>query len=309
MLAVHWGPSEHVTPGERAALADRLLARGVQLITCERNSTPPHQTEAVLVPSRTIIDSAALDALPSLRLVVTQTSGHDHVDLEECAARNVTVARCPVARRDAVVQTSLAMALSLQHRLPKYRRDAASGDWSRAKARSRAPLLVGESTVGIVGAGVIGSRAAETWAALGARVVLTDPAVPGHSSFEEVLERSDLITLHCSLTKSSTGLIDADAVAAMRRGAILINTARGECVALDAALSGHLGGVGLDVFAAEPLPAALAADLAGRDDVVVSPHVAGVHVRLGRELVEESAAAVEAFVDERPVAHPVSSTS
>ncbi|MFG0318619.1 MAG: NAD(P)-dependent oxidoreductase [Planctomycetota bacterium JB042] len=303
MRVVLWGPSEHVTDEERAALAERLGRRGAAVSERARDERPPPETEVVVCNTKTRLDAAALEALPALRLVVTTTSGHDHVDLAAAAARGVAVARCPIARRDAVVQTSIAMALALLHRLPRYSADAAAGRWARAAARERAPTLLSSLRVGVVGHGVIGARAVGAWSALGADVVATDPADPALPTFEAIRADVDVVTLHCSLTKSSDRLIDAAAVRSMREGAILVNTARGECVDLEAALSGRLGGVGLDVFPVEP-PPDLAA-LAARDDVILTPHSAGVHAGLGAALLDEAEAAIGAFLDGRPVPHLV----
>lgn len=303
MLVVQWGPSEHVTDEERAALAERLERRGATVRSCARDKRPPADTEVIVCNTKTRVDAATLAALPVLRLVVTTTSGHDHIDVAAARDRGVTVARCPLARRDAVVQSSIAMALALLHRLPRYARDAEAGRWARAAARERAPRLLGELRVAVVGHGVIGTHAVKTWTALGAGVRTCDPADPALPPIDELLPWADVLTLHCSLTASSDRMIDAAAVAAMRPGALLVNTARGECVDLEAALSGRLGGLGLDVFVVEP-PPDLAA-LAARDDIILTPHSAGVHADLGRALQLEAEAAIRAFEEGRPVLHEV----
>ncbi len=265
-------------------------------------SCPDDDTDLLVINTKTAIGVPELDRLPGLRLLVTTTSGHDHVDLANASARDVRVARCPVARRDAVVESSLAMGLALLRRLPALLREAEQGRWVRGDVKRSAVPLLSSLTVGVVGNGVIGSFAASRWAALGADVMVTDPLFSGLSSPTELLSQADVVTLHCSLTHSSRQILDATALAQMKEGAILVNTARGECLDLTAlAADDRLGGVGLDVFAQEPCPQM--AELARRDNVLLSPHSAGYHSDLGRAISSEVLAAVDSFQAGQAVPH------
>ncbi len=298
------GPSEHATDAEQAQLAERLAALGFAVEARDLGAPPPAGAAVAVVNSKTRVDAAAFAAMPALRLVVTTTSGYDHVDLVEAGRLGVAVARCPLARRDAVVDAALGMGLALLRRLPALARAAQQGRWTRAAVKDSPAPLVRGLTAGVFGYGVIGQSAAAAWRALGARVLVADPAHPNLDAPERLLEESTLVTLHCSLTASSRRMIGRAALARLRPGAILINTARGECVDLDALLAAsQLGGFGLDVFDQEPCPRL--AELAARENVLLTPHSAGYHDGLGRALNDEVLATLEAWLRGAPLPHEV----
>lgn len=292
-----WGPSEHATENDEARLVARLAALGCSVERRDRGAAPDSAAAIVVVNTKRSIGREQLAAMPSLRFVITTTSGFDHVDLDACATSGVAAIRCPLARRDAVVETTLAMGLALLRRLPELTRDARDGRWVRAEVKTRSLPSIRGLVVGIVGHGVIGSRAAEAWRALGATVLATDPAIAGLAPLEDVLARSALLTLHCSRTPSSERLLSAPAIATLKPGAIVLNTARGECVDLPALLSaldrGALGGIGLDVFAQEPPPELSA--IAARANVIVTPHSAGYFDGLARAVEDEVVATIAAI--------------
>ena len=297
-----WGPSEHVGSAELADLAERLRSLGLRLEQIGLDGSPSATTELVVINTKTLLGAARLDALPRLRLALTTTSGFDHIDLEAAAERGVRVARCPLARRDAVADCAITMALSLLRRLPLLLDQAREGHWARS-AMQRLPLpLVRALTIGVVGNGVIGARVAALWRGLGARVLVSDPAQPDLPPTAQLIEQADILTLHCSLTGNSRRLIDESALLRMKSGALLINTARGECIDLAAVLSvDRLAGFGLDVFDVEP-PPDLAA-LASRENVLITPHSAGYHLGLGRAITQEVVATLSAFLEGKTLEH------
>ncbi len=292
--AVLWGPSEHVHDEERSELRAGLEALRFEVAETPSASAPPADARVLVINTKTPIPAQRFAEMKQLALVVTTTSGHDHVDLAAARAARVRVVRCPRARRDAVVDTALAMTTALLRRLPRLQRRAERGEWARSAMRDLALPLLKDVTIGVFGLGVIGARAAEVWRALGAKVISHDPAVAGTAPQAKLLAEADVVTLHCSLTPSSRGLIGAAEIAAMKPGAILVNTARGECVDLDALLASRsrLGGVGLDVFDVEPCPRLAA--LATLENVLLLPHSAGAHAGLGVALNREVLAAVAA---------------
>ena len=295
-----WGSSEHETPESTSTLTETLSALGATTSVHPLGSPPPRDAVVCVVNTKTRVGAPEMDAMPDLRLVITTTSGYDHVDLNAASERGVSVARCPLARRDAVVDASVAMALALLRRLPRIDRASRDGDWIRPEMKRHPMPTLRDATVGLFGAGVIGRRAADVWRALGAEVLVHDPALPESTGKNELLSRSTITSLHCSLTPSSHRLIDADAVARLRPGAVVVNTARGECVDLDALLAAeHLGGVGLDVFEREPPPDL--ARLAGRDDVLATPHSAGYHAGLNDAIRVEVTDIVRAFLEQREI--------
>jgi phosphoglycerate dehydrogenase-like enzyme len=290
-----WGPSDHVATAEADALRDRLAALDLIVSHVGADAAPNAETQVVIVNSKMQVGAKAFDWLKDLKLVVTTTSGYDHIDLAAARQRGIRVARCARSRRDAVVDTSLAMATALLRRLPLTTAAAAGGRWMRAEVKAWPVPLFSTLTVGILGQGVIGRRASEVWQALGATVLASDPAVAGSPALADVLPRADVVTLHCSLTRTSRAMIDASALASMKPGAVLVNTARGECVDEAALLADkRLAGIGLDVFACEPWVDSAA--LLAKGNVLVSPHSAGWHTGLGASLNDEVVTQVNAWL-------------
>ncbi|MFH0944675.1 MAG: NAD(P)-dependent oxidoreductase [Planctomycetota bacterium] len=308
MICSLWGSSEHVQESDEAGLARLLERLGLEVEQLEHGSPPPGKAGIVVVNSKTRVGRFELEAMPELRLLVTTTSGHDHVDLPGAAARGVLVARCPLARRDAVVETAVAMGISLLRRLPALLREAEQGRWVRASLKTVPVPLLRDVVVGVVGKGVIGARAVQVFETLGAKVIAADPADRALPPITELFEQADLLTLHCSLTATSRRLITADTLRLLKPGAVLVNTARGECVDLRALLEDRrLGGYGIDVFGTEP-PAELA-QLAGRENILITPHSAGYHQHLGKEIAREVEQAICAFLEGRSPEHLVSPPS
>jgi (S)-sulfolactate dehydrogenase len=169
--------------------------------------------------------------------------------------------------------------------------DILAGKWPRSEnigleARGR--------TLGILGLGMIGSATARMARSLEMQVIATDPYIPADAtgweyaksvSFDDLIARSDILSVHVPLQPETLGIIDAAAIAGMKKGSFLINTARGGVVeenALIAALkSGQIGGAALDVFADEPLSGETAAKFAGAPNLILTPHISGVTVESG----------------------------
>lgn len=292
-VVLRWGRAEY----ERGPLPG--LPDGYTSVDAEAEEAPLEEAEVLVVPSIQPVNATTVPRLKRCRLVLTTTSGFDHVDVEAVRAAGITVARLPLARRDAVVETTLGMMLALNRRFGPYQVGAASGIWERSRLPAYGARLLG--TVGVVGVGVIGSRMTEILAALGATVLRCDPRLSDGTSLDEILARSDIVTLHCELTPETRNLMGATRIASMRPGSILVNTARGKLVDAEAALAsveaGHLSGLGLDVFPAEP------ANLAGYVDprVIVLPHAAGWHPGLGEAIRLGVVTAVRALASDEPV--------
>ncbi len=303
MRVLRWGRSAYETHADLATEAAALEALDCQVLAHEGAAPPLSGVQILVVTSRKQVTAEVLGT-PGLQLVITTTSGHDHIDLAAAETAGVAVARCPLARRDAVVDTSLAMGLSLLRDLPALHDRARAGVWARGELPGRPLGLVRGLSVGLIGYGVIGRRATEAWRNLGAKVRWHDPAVAGSLSLPDLFELSRVVSLHCSLTPSSERVLDAGAFAQMPPGTVVINTARGRCVDLEALLAaGHLGGVGLDVFPEEPCPRL--AELAARPDSILTPHAAGYHAGLGAAVSQEVEATVRAWLDDAPLAHRV----
>jgi phosphoglycerate dehydrogenase-like enzyme len=289
-----WGRAEY----ERHA--SELYGLPVRVIEHAGDDAPLEDADVLVVPSRQPVRSAHIPRLQRAKLVLTTTSGFDHLDVAALYAAGIPCARLPLARRDAVVQSALGMLLSLNRRLGALQTPASQGTWDRSRLPMWGPALLG--TVGVVGHGVIGSAMASALEAMGAHVLRCDPVLADSVPLAELTAQSDAITLHCELTPETRNLFDRERIASMRRGAVLINTARGRLLDVDAALdavhSAHLAGLGLDVFPSEP-PPELARFVHPR--CIVTPHAAGWHPDLDRYIMDGIRSAVSAVLTATPI--------
>jgi phosphoglycerate dehydrogenase-like enzyme len=226
---------------------------------------------AVILPSNARIDAAAIEAARDLVLIQQPAVGTEGIDLDAARARGVPVCNAPDTNSHSVCEAALLLMIALARRLHGARR-------SFAEAAIGVPLGVElfEKTLGVVGLGKSGSRLAAAASALGMNVV----SVRSTSTREDLLDlaaRSHFISVHCPLTPSTRGLIDADVLSRTMPGAFLINCARGPIVdrgaLIEALASGRLGGAGLDTFWIEPWDPH--DPLFAREDVITLPHIAG----------------------------------
>jgi glyoxylate reductase len=254
LAAVHdvvtWPGALPPTPAE---LAD--LAAGAEGLLC-------------LLTDR--VDTALLDAVPSLRAVAVYAVGTDNVDVEATAARGVAVGNTPGVLTEATADLAFALLLAAARRLPEAQAAVREGAWRTWEPAGWMGLELHGATLGIVGAGRIGQAVARRAAGFGMEVLTHRP-----TPLAELLERSDVVSLHVPLTEATRGLIGVAALQRMKPGAILVNTARGGIVdqeALAAALhAGTIGAAALDVTDPEPLPADH--PLLRAPNLVVVPHV------------------------------------
>ena len=189
------------------------LPEGVEAIAVAGPNAPLEDADVLVVPSTVRVDGTAAARLRRCKLVITTTSGFDHVDLQALQTRRIDCARLPLARRDAVVETTLGMMLSLTRRLGRFQQAALDGRWERKNLADYGAAL---GTVGAVGVGVIGSRMATLLEAMGVRA-LRDP-LPAGVALPQLLDESEV---HASLrlTVTSRGLIGRDEIRRLpRRG-------------------------------------------------------------------------------------------
>ena len=218
------------------------------------------------------VDKELLDAAPSLRIVANHAVGYDNVDVRACTARGVWVTNTPGVLTDSTADLTFALILSLARRLREGEKLVREGHWIGWAPTQLLGIELRGKTLGILGYGRIGQAVARRAEGFGMRVQFTSAG--GGVPFEELIEASDVLSIHCPLTPKTRHLIGAAELLRMKRGALLINTARGPIVdeaALVAALqAGHLGGAALDVYEFEPK---VHEELLGRDDVVLLPHL------------------------------------
>ncbi len=219
-------------------------------------------------------------AAPKLRLIQKIGVGVNTIDLAAAQARGVPVCNLPGTNSRAVAELTLALMLAVLRRVPRFDASLRSGVWTDLALQDGLGELGGR-VVGLVGYGSVPRILAPVLVAMGCEVVYTarheaPGAVSRFVALSTLLERSDVVSLHLPLTEETNRMIDHAAIAGMKQGSILINTARGalvdESALADALQSGQLGGAGLDVFVDEPLPHDAA--LLALDNVVVTPHVA-----------------------------------
>ena len=240
----------------------------------------------LIVRNRTQVTTELLDAGGDVECVGRLGVGLDNIDLEACAARDVTVYPATGANNLSVAEYVITNAMMLL-RGAYFSGDAMrAGLWPRQACAGRE--IAGKS-LGLVGYGAIAQQTAAMARALGMTIAAFDPFVPAdHPAWAEtqrcdlpaLLAVSDVLSIHTPLTDETRHLIDATAMAAMKPGAVVINAARGG-VLDDSAFAasvraGHLGGGALDVFEIEPLTADAGEIFAGLDNVVLTPHIGGV---------------------------------
>ena len=231
------------------------------------------------------VTEEVLAGAPRLSLVQKIGVGVDTIDLDAARRRGVAVANMPGANTQAVAEAALALMLAALRNLAGLDRACRAGNgWSpegEARARRNTSGELRGRTVGLVGAGAVASRLVGPLRALGARVIYADRSErPGlgieRRDLDDLLEASDIVSLHLPLTPETEGLIDRRALARVKPGAILVNTARGglveESALVEALTSGRLLAAGLDVLAEEPPPPDH--PLLSLDNVVLTPHVA-----------------------------------
>jgi (S)-sulfolactate dehydrogenase len=244
----------------------------------------------LIVRNRTPVDKALLKMAPKLKVVGRLGVGLDNIDVAECEKRGIEVCSARGANATSVSEYAIAMAmLLLRGRAYLDTHRLVAGEWPREEL-GRGVDLAGK-TLGIIGLGSIGSTSARKARALEMRVIASDPYLPDGNenwnvarkvSLDELLATSNVVTIHCPLGPETRGLIGAAQMQRMKKGAILINSARGGIVdeqACAAALkSGHLGGAALDVFDYEPIKAEAGKVFAGIPNVILTPHISGVTI-------------------------------
>jgi D-3-phosphoglycerate dehydrogenase len=296
-----------------------LKGAGIGVRVARRSS--PKETFEILKTTRVLHVSAAKDELtkdwlvteallahlPHVALVSSQGAGYDTIDVPACTRAGIPVVNQAGGNAVSVAEHTLGLILSLLHRFGENERLLRSD----RRGVSREALMGREAAgrmLGLVGIGHVGSRVAALARAFGMQVVAFDPLLPHEEiqrknatacgSLNELLERSDIVSLHGPRDKTTLGMMNAAAFARMKKGALFISTSRGgihDEAALAAALaSGHLGGAGLDVWDQEPPPPGH--PLLAFDNVVATYHTAGVTHECRRNIATIAAEQIAGFL-------------
>jgi glyoxylate reductase len=297
-------------PGD--ALAS--LAESCELVVWSRPG-PPSRDELVaelqgciglicLLTNR--IDEALLRDCPSLEFVSSVSVGVDHLDVAELTRRGIPLGYTPGVLVDTTADLAMGLMLAASRRIVEGDRFVRNGHWNPASPW-RPDLLVGKdlsgATLGILGLGAIGEAVAARARGFGMKLIAwnrTERKLPGIDSvcFDELLERSDFLSVHVALAEETRNLLDADALARMKPGAVLVNTARGgivdEVALVDALRSGRLFAAGIDVFAQEPVEASH--PLLQLPNAVLLPHIGSAsertRLKMAQRAVDNLAAAL-----------------
>lgn len=268
----------------------------------------------IVLTSKVVFDHRRLSAFPSLRYIGVLATGYNVIDAKSAAEFGITVTNIPEYATMATAQATVALLLELTNRVGHHDRLVHEGAWMKTPHFCfwDGPLLeLSEKTLGLLGYGRIARRVARIARELGMNVIASgkpgsegtalsegDPAGPVLVSGEELLGKSDFVSLHCPLTEATRYLIDADRISRMKDGAYLINAARGplldEAAVADALRSGKLAGVAVDVLSVEP--AKPDNPLLYAPNCIITPHIAWAPKETRERLIRTAVSNLRAFL-------------
>lgn len=284
-------PGPHVDMLSREGFEIRYPSQAV--LTTESETIDALAGLPAVIAGGELYTEAVFAALPELRVVSRYGVGFDRVDVEAATRHGVVVTITPQGNHASVAEHAMALLLAVTRSIVRNDVDARRGVWLKE------PLMpLRGKTLGIIGYGRVGRSVATRAAAFGLEVLAYDKYVPDTAfdgaervTLDDLLARSGIVSLHAPSNDETRGMIDQSFLSRMKRGCILINTARGELVVEDdliAALrSGQVAGAGLDVLCAEPPPDDHA--LFTLDNVVISPHVAANDIQALDDMGVEAA--------------------
>ncbi len=260
------------------------------------------------------LNAETLDSLPGLKYIGVLATGYNIVDTDHARQRGITVTNVPGYGTASVVQLTFALLLELCHRVQRHSDSVAGGKWSSSPDFCfwDYPLVeLSGKAMGIIGFGDIGQRVADVASAFGMEILgysrtRTDQSHRGNfrwAGLEELLERSDVVSIHCPLTPQTKGLVNADTLGRMKGTAFLINTSRGPIIVeedlADALDSGKIAGAGLDVLSTEP--PAPGNPLFAAKNCLVTPHIAWATKEARSRLMGMVVDNFRAYLDGNPV--------
>lgn len=267
----------------------------------------------IILTNKVVLDASVLGQLPRLMYIGVLATGYNVVDLEVASRQSIVVTNIPSYSTDSVVQMTWAHILNMTNSVNYYARHNRKGKWclSHDFCYWDAPIheLAGKN-IGIVGLGNIGSKVAATAYAFGMNVLAVTskrkenlPEWVEAVDMDELLERSDVVTLHCPLTASNAGMVNAEFLGKMKKSALLINTGRGGLVneqeVADALNDGVIAGYGTDVASQEPMKSDN--PLLFAKNCFVTPHIAWATVEARTRLIEICVENVRAFLANEPI--------
>ncbi|MBS4195706.1 D-2-hydroxyacid dehydrogenase [Lederbergia citri] len=263
----------------------------------------------IVLTNKTPMTRETLSALPNLQYIGVLATGYNIIDTEAAKERGIIVTNVPTYSTQSVAQLVFALLLELCHHVGRHSDAVYEGEWTRSIDFSfaKSPLIeLAGKTIGLIGLGRIGRQTAQVAQAFGMHVLAvgsgrrTPPEVAGVEwvELEELMERSDVVSLHCPLTPNTEKLINAEKIALMKKSAFLINTSRGplidEQALADALNEGGIAGAAVDVLSTEP-PEAYNPLLSARN-CVITPHIAWATKEARERLMEIAVSNVQSFI-------------
>ena len=234
------------------------------------------EADVVLVRSKTKADRAFIDKAKNMKLIIRGGVGMDNIDAAYCKEKGIQAMNTPEASSVAVAELAMALMIAIPCRLIESHNGILAGKFLKTELK-RTELY--QKTLGLIGVGRIGTEVAKRALAFGMTVIAYDKFINQHpiaalKTLDQVLAESDYISLHTPLTDETKGMINKDAIAKMKKGAVLINTGRGKCVVeediVEALKSGQLGGCGTDVWYKDEI---YGSPLVGAPNTLLVPHL------------------------------------
>lgn len=268
----------------------------------------------IVLTNKTALPKETLLQLPNLQYIGVLATGYNIIDMEAAQEQGIVVTNVPTYSTKSVTQLVFALLLELCHHVQLHSDAVYSGEWVNSVDFSftRSPLIeLADKTIGIIGLGRIGKQTAEVAKAFGMHVLATGSGrgTPAEIAgvewvgMNELLDRSDVVSLHCPLTASTEGLINADGLSRMKSSAFLINTSRGQLIneqdLTDALNDEKIAGAGLDVLSKEP-PAAENPLLSAKN-CIITPHIAWATKEARSRMMDIAVNNVRNFIAGSPV--------
>jgi glycerate dehydrogenase len=262
----------------------------------------------VAISNKCVLDRAAMESAGNLQLIALAATGTNNVDLAAATELGITVCNIRDYATNSVAQHAITLMLNLLTAQPWYWQSVRQGAWSNSRQfclNDRPIREVRGLNFGVIGYGVLGRATAKLAEAMGMKVLIAEhkgsPVRGGRVSFDEFLQKTDVLSIHCPLTEATRGLINREVMQAMKPGALLINTARGDIIyerdLADCLREGIIAGAGLDVLSEEPPPSGhplLANDI---PNLIITPHNAWASRTARQAAVDQLAEIIGAFAN------------
>ncbi|MBO5852383.1 MAG: D-2-hydroxyacid dehydrogenase [Clostridia bacterium] len=264
----------------------------------------------IILMNKLVIDKQVMDACPNLKYIGLFATGYNTIDVKYAAKKGITVCNAGSYSTTAVAQHTMALILNHFNQIANYHNAVKDGAWEKSELTTLYDFPTDEvygKTIGIVGYGHIGKRVAQLASAFDMKVLAytrtpKDDGVAEFVSFEELLCRSDIISLHLPLTDESRLIMNKDTFAKCKKGAFFVNTARGglvdEPALKEVVESGHLSGAALDAITVEPMRNCV---LQGVDNIVITPHAAWAPMSTRIKLLNITVDCIKGWLSGNPI--------